>query len=78
MSNQKFRSPGIYTSEKDLTFRKGRKVGGVLEATKRNDSGGITPTIKPNFWILRCGVWEDEGVWLDHSKWEDDVIWPCE
>ncbi|MCK5602315.1 hypothetical protein KAR91_10610 [Candidatus Pacearchaeota archaeon] len=22
-------------------------------------------------WILRIGVWEDDGVWLDEANWND-------
>jgi len=77
MPNQKYTSPGIYTSEKDLNFRENGRGNNILEATGRDNTNNSTPVIKPIFWILRCGLWEDEGTWLSYAKWEDSPIWPC-
>jgi len=70
-----FDSPGVYTSEKDLSLRIGGSRRGRGEVV---NNGGIIPysppVIKPIFWILRCGYWVDEGTWLDYDKWEDNII----
>ena len=69
-------SPGVYTSEKDLSLKRGGISRGRLgEAVNNNDEPPYTPpVIKPIFWILECGYWNDEGVWLDYAKWEDTPI----
>lgn len=70
-----FSSPGVYTSEKDLSLRRGRGKRGLGEVV---DNGGVVPysppVKKPIFWVLRCGYWEDEGTWLDYAVWEDIPI----
>ena len=78
MPNQKYTSPGVYTSEKDLSFIKKGSGNNILEVAGGDGTNNNSiPVIKPTFWILRCGIWEDGGTWLSYAKWEDSPIWPC-
>lgn len=70
-----YKSPGVYTSEKDLTFRKRRlavnsTIGGSAPILKPS---GVVPSPIIN-WILICGYWEDSNQWVDTENWEDSIV----
>lgn len=70
-------SPGVFTSERDLSKREGRVRRGISEEgiIGGTQTTGTNPVPKkPVFWILECGYWNDEGTWLDYAKWEDIPI----
>jgi len=65
------KSPGVYTSEKDLSsveinslIRRGSSGG--------SSGGGVGPRPKSYPWILECGKWNDFNYWVDNSKWQDN------
>jgi hypothetical protein len=71
----KFLSPGVYTTEKDLTFRRSLtsiRTRGVTDTTSDTTSGQIIPSLPPQAtWILQSGFWFDFGFWFDNNPWID-------
>jgi len=72
----RFQSPGVYTSEKDLSsleraslLRRGVKGGGT--AGSGTGGGGTKPKSYP--WLLKCGYWNDSNYWIDSEQWEDTI-----
>jgi hypothetical protein len=75
MAAPKPTSPGVYTYEKDLSLRGGNNsLGSDEESLKIKEPTNSNPTVKPTFWVLECGIWDDEGSWLSYAKWEDSPI----
>lgn len=72
MSIPKPRSPGIYTSEKDLSSvnRDSRLKLGI--GGSGGSGGGVGPRPKSYPWILECGKWNDFNYWVDNGKWQDN------
>lgn len=72
---RRFKSPGFYSKEKDLTSRVSKTD--ILRRLSKNQgdtSGGSTGSQTPNtnnYWILLYGYWSDGGVWVDSAKWID-------
>jgi hypothetical protein len=68
----KFLSPGVYTTEKDLSFR--RSLASIRTSRGGTDttSGQIIPSLPPQAtWILQSGFWFDFGFWFDNNPWID-------
>lgn len=38
-------------------------------------SGGTIDWVAPDEWILRWGVWNDNGIWVDSEIWYDSEIY---
>jgi hypothetical protein len=66
----RFLSPGVYTTEKDLSFR--RSLASIRRIPQTT-SGQITPPPQPpqTVWILSFGFWNDNGFWFDNQQWND-------
>ena len=64
------KSPGVYTSEKDLSFISKFK----LVTNPSDENNGASNGIIALTWLLTCGKWDDSKSWLDKSKWEDDIV----
>jgi hypothetical protein len=72
-----YKSPGVYTSEKDLTFRKRRlavnsAIGGSAPVFKPSGVVPSPPTPIIN-WVLSCGYWNDAEIWDDSYNWQDNI-----
>jgi hypothetical protein len=70
-----YKSPGVYTSEKDLTFRKRRlavnsAIGGSAPVFKPS---GVVPSPPIINWVLSCGYWNDAEIWDDSYNWQDNI-----
>jgi hypothetical protein len=71
---KRFKSPGFYSKEKDLTSRVSKTD--ILRRLSKSQgvttSGGSTnPQTPSNYWILLYGYWDDSGIWVDSAKWVD-------
>jgi hypothetical protein len=66
----KFLSPGVYTTEKDLSFK--RSLASIKTRVTDTTSGQIIPSLPPQAtWILQSGFWYDFGFWFDNNPWID-------
>lgn len=72
---KRFKSPGFYSKEKDLTSRVSRtdilrRLARSQGDTSDNQTNSQTP-ISNNYWILLYGYWSDGGIWVDSANWVD-------
>jgi hypothetical protein len=66
----KFLSPGVYTTEKDFSFK--RSLASIKTGVMDTTSGQIIPSLPPQAtWILQSGFWYDFGFWFDNNPWID-------
>ncbi len=70
----RFNSPGVYTSEKDLSSVNRLSLLGGGQRETSAGSAGSGGTIKSYSWLLKCGYWDDKNSWLDNENWEDENI----